>query len=98
MVRSRMDDEQLSLVRGEGGVAVVKLRGEHDLSTAQAVRSALRSAVESGPPAVVVDLSDTTFLDSSILGALIGAYRVALPVRGELEDAIRAVGEQSRAS
>jgi anti-sigma B factor antagonist len=55
------------------GVAVVALVGEHDLSTAPDVEAALRL-----PKAgLVVDLSPTTFLDSSILGIVLTAARRA---------------------
>ena len=55
-------------------VAVVALVGEHDLSTAPDVGDALR---QPGSAGLVVDLSQTTFLDSSILGVLLTAARDA---------------------
>ena len=46
------------------GIAVVKMRGEHDLSTHPMLSRALeRAAAHSN---VVVDLSDCTFIDSTI--------------------------------
>lgn len=57
-------------------MAVVALLGEHDLSTAAVVRDALQDA-SSAPAGVVVDLSHTSFIDSSILGLIITAYREA---------------------
>jgi anti-anti-sigma factor len=58
----------------EGDVVVVTLRGEHDLSTAAAVRDELDQAVSAGA-AVVVDMTETAFIDSSILGVLVASYR-----------------------
>lgn len=58
----------------EGDVIVVTLRGEHDLSTAPVVRAELEQAVATGA-AIVVDMTETQFIDSSILGVLVEGYR-----------------------
>jgi anti-anti-sigma factor len=50
---------------------VLKLVGEHDLSTAPAVAGAFRRIADSCTN-VVVDLTDTSFIDSTVVGALIG--------------------------
>ena len=54
---------------------VVAVRGEIDLFTAPELKSALAEAIESGHTRIVVDLTDTTFLDSTALGVLIGAIK-----------------------
>ena len=54
---------------------VVAVRGEIDLFTAPELKSALSDAIESGHTRIVVDLTDTTFLDSTALGVLIGAVK-----------------------
>ena len=54
---------------------VVAVRGEIDLFTAPDLKSALSDAMESGHDRIVVDLTDTTFLDSTALGVLIGAVK-----------------------
>src|SRR5215216_883354 len=54
---------------------VVAVRGEIDLFTAPELKSALSDAIESGRSRIVVDLTDTTFLDSTALGVLIGAVK-----------------------
>jgi anti-sigma B factor antagonist len=56
----------------EGSAWVVRLTGEHDLSTLANVRGQL-GAVPSGEP-LVIDLSETSFLDSSVLGAVVEAH------------------------
>ena len=61
-------------VNDQDGVGVVALVGEHDLSTAADVGDALGGLRAAG---LVVDLSQTTFLDSSILGVLLAAARDA---------------------
>jgi anti-sigma B factor antagonist len=61
-------------VEPEGEIVVLVLHGEHDLSTAPEVRTAVDRAVGSGRD-VIVDLSATEFIDSSILGVLVSGYR-----------------------
>jgi anti-anti-sigma factor len=59
----------------EAGAHVVVLSGEHDLSTAGDVRRALDDAFGRGS-AVVLDLTDAGFIDSSVLGQIaMGAER-----------------------
>lgn len=49
------------------------VRGEHDLSTAETLRSQLEAVREQRRP-FVVDLSAATFIDSAVLGVLIAAH------------------------
>jgi anti-sigma B factor antagonist len=54
---------------------VVAVRGEIDLFTAPELKQVLTEAIEQGKRRVVVDLSETSFLDSTALGVLIGAVK-----------------------
>lgn len=54
---------------------VVAVTGEIDLFTAPELKAALGEAIEAGRRRIVVDLSDTTFLDSTALGVLIGTVK-----------------------
>ena len=54
---------------------VLAVRGEIDLFTAPELKKMLADAIENGATRVVVDLSETTFLDSTALGVLIGAVK-----------------------
>jgi anti-sigma B factor antagonist len=54
---------------------VVAVAGEIDLFTAPELKAALGEALESGRIRIVVDLTETTFLDSTALGVLIGAVK-----------------------
>jgi anti-sigma B factor antagonist len=54
---------------------VVAVRGEIDLFTAPELKQKLTDAIEAGKSRIVVDLSETTFLDSTALGVLIGAVK-----------------------
>jgi anti-anti-sigma factor len=49
--------------------AIVSLRGEHDLATADEVEQTIR-AIDGN---VLVDLSDCTFIDSTVIGVLFAA-------------------------
>jgi anti-sigma B factor antagonist len=60
---------------------VVAVRGEIDLFTAPEFKQHVSAPIDAGVPHVVVDLSETTFIDSSSLGVLIGAHR-RLKLRG----------------
>ena len=55
---------------------LVSLEGEHDLSTAEDLSDKLCEIFRTGTT-VVIDLSATTFLDSSTLGVLVKANRYA---------------------
>ena len=59
----------------DGGCPVLAMWGEHDLSTAPELRARLHELGEGG--AVIIDLDETTFVDSSILGVLVGGLRRA---------------------
>ena len=65
---------RIGVNRIDGGVAVIEVDGEHDLSNAPRFREVVDGLLESGS-AVVVDLSATTFVDSSILATLLDAGR-----------------------
>ena len=54
---------------------VVAVRGEIDLFTAPDLKATLLNAIDTGKTRIVVDLSETTFLDSTALGVLIGAIK-----------------------
>ena len=78
MVTAPMDARTIALDDSHGDVLRVTVRGEHDIYTAPALRDRLDEALDGEPTGVIVDLSAATFLDSSILGALLEARRQAL--------------------
>ena len=61
--------------RQVGGVHVVSVAGEVDLFTAPEFKQRVMAPIGAGVDHVVVDLMETTFIDSSSLGVLIGAHR-----------------------
>jgi anti-sigma B factor antagonist len=74
------DVDVVGEVRNESAgdrVEIVVLSGEHDLGTVPRVKESLGAAASSGK-SVLIDLCSATFVDSSILGALLEARRVAM--------------------
>jgi anti-anti-sigma factor len=67
---------EVRVARLGGDVAVVSLLGEHDLATAAEVRSTLGSLLERGTD-ILVDLSETEFIDLSVVRALDDGQRLA---------------------
>src|SRR5690348_16513934 len=63
-------------VSQQAGVAVVAIVGEHDTGGADALVDALRQQLTLRLP-VLVDLTDATFVDSTILGVLLRARQQA---------------------
>jgi anti-sigma B factor antagonist len=66
------------------GAVAIALTGEVDLYTAPRFKDELVRAVEGGSRRVVVDLTDTTFIDSTTLGVLVGGLRRLRPDGGDL--------------
>jgi anti-anti-sigma factor len=62
----------IAVNRDEPDVAVVALRGEHDQYSSRAISETIADELEAGR-SVVVDLSETAFLDSTCAGALLVA-------------------------
>ena len=54
------------------GVVLVAVHGEHDIASAPGLRVAIEEAL-SRSQHVVVDLTPSTFVDSTVLGVLLGA-------------------------
>jgi len=54
---------------------VIAVAGEIDLFTAPEFKQRMSELIDAGRSRLVVDLSGTTFIDSSSLGVLIGAHR-----------------------
>jgi len=65
----------------DGDTHIVAVNGEIDLFTAPEFKQRVSGPIDAGRSNVIVDLTDTTFIDSSSLGVLIGAHR-RLKLRG----------------
>jgi anti-sigma B factor antagonist len=71
MTEGHIDVEHLSAT-----TAAVVLRGEHDVYTVPTIRERLEE-LHAQELFVMIDLSQTSFLDSSVLGAMLGATETA---------------------
>jgi len=54
---------------------VISLAGEVDLYTAPEFKQQLLEVIQQGAKQVVVDFTDTTFIDSTTLGVLVGGVK-----------------------
>ena len=70
-----MNDFSVETSQDDRGRTVIRPRGELDLATHQELSQAITGALDAGQAHIVVDLTDTTFLDSTALGVLIGAVK-----------------------
>ncbi len=71
-----MAGSELEIRRSEDdGVRVVEPKGDVDLATARELGHVLREEVAERPKEVVVDLTETTHLDSSGVAVLLNAQR-----------------------
>jgi anti-sigma B factor antagonist len=59
----------------DGDSYVIGLAGEVDLYTAPEFKQQLLEVISQGARNVVVDFSDTTFIDSTTLGVLVGGVK-----------------------
>ena len=59
----------------DGNAYVIALAGEVDLYTAPEFKQQLLDVIGKGAKNVVVDFSDTTFIDSTTLGVLVGGVK-----------------------
>ena len=61
--------------QADGGVYVIALAGEVDLYTAPEFKQQLLDVIAQGGKDVIVDFSNTTFIDSTTLGVLVGGVK-----------------------
>ncbi len=65
-------------VQQQGDVAIVSLQGELDVAVAPKLKSLLKETVEKGQKKIVVDMKNVQFVDSSCLGVMVNAHKLAL--------------------
>ena len=63
---------------------IVSLSGEVDLYTAPEFKQELLELIDNGAKSVIVDLSGTTFIDSTTLGVLVSGVKRLRPSDGRL--------------
>jgi anti-sigma B factor antagonist len=75
---------QFGIETRDEGVGVVTPQGRLNMVSARHLREVLVGLVGRGTTRIVVDLGETTFVDSSGLGALIGGLKTARQAGGDL--------------
>ncbi|MBC7644128.1 MAG: STAS domain-containing protein [Thermoleophilia bacterium] len=65
-------------------IAVIDLKGEVDLYTAPEFKQHLLKQLEQGVTKLIIDFTDTTFIDSTTLGVLVGGVKRLRPLGGQL--------------
>lgn len=75
---------ELDVQHRPDGIGVVVARGRLNMVAARQLKELLGELVSAGTTRIVVDLAETTFLDSSGLGALIGGLKSARQAGGDL--------------
>jgi anti-sigma B factor antagonist len=78
------DRFSIELEADDNGAQIFRLSGDLDVATAPALRGALSEAATQGRHELIVDLTRIEFLDSTGLGALIGANKRAQENGGEV--------------
>jgi anti-sigma B factor antagonist len=68
----------------DGDSYVIALSGEVDLYTAPEFKQQLLEVIGQGSKEVIVDFSDTTFIDSTTLGVLVGGVKRLRSNEGQL--------------
>ena len=66
------------------GQYVISLSGEVDLYTAPEFKQQLLDVIDQGAKEVIVDLTNTTFIDSTTLGVLVGGVKRLRTNEGQL--------------
>ena len=66
---------QASASELEGGIRLLQVDGELDLSTATQIEEPLEDAVSSPAAAVLIDLTDCTFIDSTGIALVVRAWQ-----------------------
>ena len=78
-------------VSGPPATPVVVVRGEIDVATSPQLRNDLNALVARGARDITLDFSGVSFVDSSGLGVLVGAYK---RLREDEDGSVRIVGAQ----
>jgi len=60
-----------------GGATVLSVTGEVDMATAPELEESIKTALDRGPEALIVDLSGVSFLASAGMSVLIGGNQLA---------------------
>jgi anti-anti-sigma factor len=75
---------RVEVLPAPAGTLVLKLVGEHDLAASAGFRERVEAALGAGVRNVVIDMEETTFIDSSMLKELLRAHAAAGDAGGRM--------------
>src|SRR3954463_8609781 len=75
---------RVDVLPSPAGTLVLKLVGEHDLAASTGFRERVEAALGDGACNVVIDMEETTFIDSSMLKELLRANAAAAEAGGRM--------------
>ncbi|HYX86622.1 MAG TPA: STAS domain-containing protein [Gaiellales bacterium] len=81
-------------IEDTGGIRVIALRGEHDLTTEPSLHDGIETALATGS-SVIVDLSEAEFIDSTVIAAIIHGQRLATERHADDVAVVAAAGARS---
>jgi anti-sigma B factor antagonist len=79
-----MTDFAVTRIVEEPDVAVFAVSGELDISNGRDLKTEIWSVLDAGALRIVLDLTETTFLDSTAIGIIIAANKRLRPIGGSL--------------
>jgi anti-sigma B factor antagonist len=68
----------------QNGRRMISVQGELDLFTSPELKTKINDTIDEGTRELIVDLSDTAFLDSTGLGVLLAAFKRMRSCEGEI--------------
>ncbi|MGB9618704.1 MAG: STAS domain-containing protein [Desulfomonilaceae bacterium] len=72
-------------VQATNGVTVISMDERFDATVAQKLKDTVKSLAERAQTKLVIDLSQTRFIDSSGCGALVASLRVLMKNKGDMK-------------
>lgn len=71
-------------LRNRDGVPILDVTGEIDIYTTPQFKEAVSAAIDENKPAIVINMANVTYMDSSGFGTLLSATKRLRPVDGAL--------------
>ena len=72
-------------VQQQGEHVIIALEGELDVAVAPELKTLLKDTIERGNKKVIVDMKEVKFIDSSCLGVMVNAHKLAVEKKGAIK-------------
>jgi len=88
-------------VHDQGESTIIVLEGELDVAVAPQLKTAFKDTIERGRKRIIVNMKDVKFIDSSCLGVMVNAHKLAIERQGavkfaETSEQVRKIFELTR--